>query len=129
MPSTARKTNKITKQLQANHTGNVLEHRLMIQNATKGKRSGPQRARPCAYDKRAVLPGSVRVIEVDGDSYSRLPNGKLLQENWMDVYEWFTGVRAPKDWLVGLNRTVPDTFSVNDMYLFVLEGWCLVFVG
>ena len=32
----------------------------------------------------------------------------------MNVHEWFGGGRVPTDWLDGLNRAAPDTFSVND---------------
>ena len=51
---------------------------------------------------------------MDGERYVKLPDENLLQESWMDVYDWFAGGRAPNEWIVGLNRTAPDTFSACD---------------
>ena len=41
----------------------------------------------------------------------KLPNKNLLQENRMDIYDWFAGGRAPKEWIVGRNRTAAYTCS------------------
>ena len=92
------------------HQGKVLEHRLKIQQATKGKVRGPQRPRPRVHGERAVLSMSGGFVEVDGERCVKLPNENLLQESWMDFYDWFAGGRAPTEWIVVLNRTAPDTF-------------------
>ena len=114
MPSTTKRIAKITERSQANLKGQVLEYRLKIQKATQGKVRGPQKPRAQVHDERAVLSMSGEFVEVDGERYVKLPDGNLLQESWVDIHDWFAGGRAPKEWILGLNKTAPDTFTASD---------------
>ena len=88
--------------------------RLTIQKATKGKRRGPQVAKARVQDDRAVFARSKGMKVVDGENYVMLVSGNLLPDEWIDIYEWYTGGRAPKDWLDRLNRTAPSSFTDID---------------
>ena len=105
---------KITERSQANLEGEVLHRRLKIQKATKGKVRGPQKPRAKVQDEMAVISVSGGLVEIDGEKYVKLPNGNLLQESWMDIYDWFAGDRAPKEWILGQNKTAPQTFTASD---------------
>ena len=43
-----------------------------------------------------------------------LESGNLLPEKWLDIYEWFLGGKAPRDWLDRLHKTAPSGFSDLD---------------
>ena len=66
------------------------------------------------YDERVALSVSREFVEVDRERYVKLPNDNLLQESWVDIYDWFADGRAPKEWILGLNKTAPDTFIASD---------------
>ena len=43
------------------------------------------------------MSGDGGFVLVNEEQYSlRLPNGNLLPEVWVDIYEWFAGGMAPK---------------------------------
>ena len=46
-----------------------------------------------------------------------LATRNLLSERWLDIYEWFLGGRAPKDWLDRFSKTAPSEFSEIDNVL------------
>ena len=51
---------------------------------------------------------------VDGERFVVLASGKLLPEDWKDIYDWFWGGRAPKDWYDRFAKTAPNSFSAVD---------------
>ena len=32
----------------------------------------------------------------------------------LDIYDWFAGGRAPKEWILGLDKTAPQIFTASD---------------
>ena len=58
--------------------------------------------------------GEGGTVQFNGVSYSKLASGSLLPEVWQDIFEWFAGGVAPKEWREGLCRTAPATFSSSD---------------
>ena len=75
---------------------------------------GYQKPRAQVHDRRTVLSVSGGFVEVSRERHVKLPNGNLLQESCIDIYDWFAGDRAPKEWILGLNKTPPDTFIASD---------------
>ena len=49
--------------------------------------------------------------EVDGERYVVLSSSDLFLENMKDVYEWYVGGKAPKDWINYFRRTELSLFS------------------
>ena len=114
MPSHKQRINKITKRSQGNLKGEVMSSRLTIQRATKGKRRGPQKTKALRCDDRTVLAGNKGLKLVGGENHVELDNGHLMPIIWVDIYECYTGGKAPKDWLDRLNQTAPDSFTDID---------------
>ena len=100
-----------TARTQSNLKGAVLEPRLAIQKKIKGKKRGPQRPRVRTLDKSRVALGDGGNMVFRGECYFNLPSGNLLAQDWQDIYEWFAGGVAPKQWREALKRTVPETIS------------------
>ena len=61
--------------------------------------------------------GGGGVVELDGERDVKLPSGNLLLECWIVIYVWFEGGKAPKEWIVRLNKTAPAVFSVDDQLM------------
>ena len=57
----------------------------------------------------ALGAGTVRVV--DGVSYVFLGSGYLLRKAWIDIYEWFAGGKAPKEWMDRFRKTKPVGIS------------------
>ena len=53
----------------------------------------------------------VAIVEYEDDRYVRLTNGILIPEKWLDIYEWFAGKKAPKEWVERMARSAPQTRS------------------
>ena len=114
MPSHTKRIDKVTERSQANLKGEVLESRLVIQNAKKSRKSGPRRPRALNHDGRVVRIVTDKYIEVDGESYVVLSSENLLVKKWVDIFAWFAGGRAPQDWIDRFNSTAPDAYTDVD---------------
>lgn len=114
MPSHRQRINKITERSQGNLKGEVMSSRLIIERKTKGKRRGPQKSKARGQDDRTVLAGTKGLKIVGGENHVVLDSGHLMPVMWIDIYEWYTGGKAPKDWLDRLNRTAPSSFTDID---------------
>ena len=114
MPSYTKRIDKIAERSQGNLKGKVMESRLVIQKAKKSRISGPRKTRALYQDGRDVRIVTEQYIEVDGESYVVLKSGNLLVRKWVDIFEWFAGGRAPRDWLDRFNTTAPDTYTDVD---------------
>ena len=88
-----------------------MEPRLVIPRIIKGKKSGLQRPRVGTLDERCVALGDGGTVVLKGECYFKLPSVNLLAKDWQDIYKWFAGGMAPKQWREALNRTVPETIS------------------
>ena len=99
---------------QGNIKGPVLEAKLKTQYSIKGKRRGPQQKKAMVTEDRYVVGNGGGVHEIDGERYVLLPTGNLLPECWMDIYEWFEGGKAPKEWVIRMGYSAPDGFTVFD---------------
>ena len=51
----------------------------------------------------------VDIVVYGDDMYVRLTNGTLMLEKWLDIYEWFTGKKAPREWVERMARSAPQT--------------------
>ena len=105
---------KWNERSQVNLKGEVVGHKKEIVNKIKGNKRGPYGARSRTFDDREVLlrAGSIRVV--GGERFVVLASGKLLPEDWKDIYDWFWGGRAPKDWFDRFAKTAPNSFSAVD---------------
>jgi len=73
---------------------------------------------------------SISAIQEHGDDYRRgkMPRGSIAAEDercreleqsgfgrrivkWLDIYEWFAGKKAPKDWVERMTKSAPETRS------------------
>ena len=54
------------------------------------------------------------IKEVGGERYIVLGSGNWLPEQWLDIYEWFLGGKAPGDWISRLRKTAPSDFKDDD---------------
>ena len=99
MHSNTQRVKKITQRAQGNLKAEVLQSRLDIQKKCTGKKRGKYAPRAHQSDTMSICfkPGTVTVI--GGVRYVVLVSGNLLPEVWADLYEWFLGGKAPKDWL------------------------------
>ena len=114
MPTDKKRIKKIAEGLQGNLKGEVATSRLEILRKRKGKERGPYKARRVQRHGRAVISCGRLTREIEGDAYFVLNSGNLLLERWRDVYEWYLGGRAPKDWIEQFNRTAPEYFTEVD---------------
>ena len=105
---------KIAERTQGNLKGEVLDSRLAISDKRKGKQRGPYKARRIHRNGRAVISCDYVMREIEKDRYIVLRSGNLLLEDWMDVYEWYLGGKAPWDWIERFNSTAPGSFSEID---------------
>ena len=91
-----------------------MESTLAIQNRIKGGKRGPYKPRVQEDDGTELLSGVRLIREVRGESYVVLSSGNLLPEKWHDIYEWYGGGKAPKDWINRLQMTEPGSFNDVD---------------
>ncbi len=49
--------------------------------------------------------------ELDRERHVVIDSGNMIPDKWIDVYDWFVGGKAPKDWLNRFNYTSPTTFT------------------
>ena len=107
MPNTKQRVHTTTSREQGNTKGPIPEARLHVQKVSTGNKRGPQQAKARAVEGGDIM-GDERVFaELDGERYVKLPNGNLLLECWIDIYEWFEGGKAPNEWIVRLNKSAP----------------------
>ena len=111
MPSRKKRIEKITERSQGNLKGDVVESTLAIQNRIKGGKRGPYKPRVQEDDETELLSGVGLIWEVRRESCVVLSSGNLLPEKWHDIYEWYGGGKAPKDWINRLQMTEPDLFN------------------
>ena len=114
MPTDKKRVEKIAERAQGNLKGEVVNGRLDILKKRKGKERGPYKARRVEYDGRAVISRGHVIKEIEGEKYVVLNSGNLLPEDWRDVYEWYLGGKAPRNWIDRFNMTAPDSFSQVD---------------
>ena len=105
---------KWNERSQVNLKGEVVGHKKEIVNKIKGNKRGPYGARKRTFDDREVLSGAGSIRVVNGERFFVLASGKLLPEDWKDIYDWFWGGRAPKDWYDRFADTAPISFSAVD---------------
>ena len=110
---------KINERGQANLKGEVLNNQLAIYKTITGKKRGPYKARVQCQDGRILETGSLEIRQIDGEQYVVLPCGSLLREEWALFYDWFSGGKAPKDWLERLDKTAPARFTDFDRVMEV----------
>ena len=65
-------------------------------------------------DKRNLKMAAEEVVEFGGNLYVKLANGYLLPRDWRDIYEWFGGGVAPRNWREALQSTEPVGFTEID---------------
>ena len=53
----------------------------------------------------------VDIVVYEDDRYIRLTTGTLIPEKLLDIYEWFAGKKAPKEWIERMMRSAPQTRS------------------
>ena len=53
----------------------------------------------------------VDIVVYEDDRYVRLTNGTLIPEKWLDIYEWFAGKKAPKEWIERMTRSASQARS------------------
>ena len=92
----------------------ILEPKLAIKKEIRGNKRGPYKQRVMRLDGRHVRLGEGVCVQFDGEQYLELQNGNMLPEVWQDIYEWYAGGVAPKEWIEKIARTVPETFLGND---------------
>ena len=92
-------TQKIAERSQVNLNGEVVDKKLEISKRCKGKERGPYGRRMRRNENQVVLRSEQSVREVDGERFVVLNSGNLLPEKWLDIYEWFLGGKAPRDWI------------------------------
>ena len=111
---------------QSNLKGDILEEKLVLQNAIVGKKRGPQKPRVHASDGVTVVASAGGYMEFKGESYFVLSNGNLLPREWEDIYQWFAGGLALKDWKEYLAKTAPSVFTEKDKAKEGLTQWTVV---
>ena len=114
MVSQEQRVQKMAQRSQGNLKCDVIEGRLEIAERCKGKKRVPYRPRSGRRETQEVMSVSGAVREVRGERFVVLASGNLLPERWLDIYEWFLGGRAPKNWLDQFSKTAPSNFSELD---------------
>jgi hypothetical protein len=111
MSSHEQRINKINERAQRHLKGEVIKCRLQIDTKATTKRRGPYKPRPVALDDRTVVHRSTTVKELDGERHVVIESGNMIPDNRIDIYDWFVGGKAPKDWLNRSNSMAPTTFT------------------
>ena len=101
----------------------MLEEKLVLQSSIVGKKRGPQKARVRASDEVMVVASVGGYLEFKGESYFVLTNGNLLPKIWEDIYQWFAGGLAPKEWKESLAKTAPLRFTEKNRAKEGLTQW------
>ena len=114
MPSNSRRINKIAERSQGNLKGDVMRRRIQIRDTTTKKKRGTYKARRTNEDHRTIVSITEQVRVVDGEEYTVLQSGSLLLKKWSDIFEWFCGGKAPRDWMNRFQITAPGGFSAID---------------
>ena len=123
MPTTEKRVEVTNARTQSNLKGDILEEKLVLQSSIVGKKRGPQKARVRASDEVMVVTSVGGYLEFKGESYFVLTNGNLLPKIWEDIYQWFAGGLAPKEWKESLAKTAPLRFTEKDRAKEGLTQW------
>ena len=76
-----------------------------------GKKRGKYAPRTREDDNVKVVSSVLEVEVYEGERYVKLTNGTFISEKWLDVYEWYVGRKAPKEWVEQMGRSVPELRS------------------
>ena len=87
---------------------------MAINEEIKGKKRGPYKKRMIRMADEELLSEMRSCRELDGERVVVLGSGNLLYEEWIDIFDWFSGGTAPKDWLFCFSKTAPGDFSEID---------------
>jgi len=123
MPTTEKRVEVTNARTQSNLKGDVLEEKIALRNSITGKKRGPQKTRVRASDEVIVVDSSGGYVEFKGVSYFVLSNGNLLPKIWEDLYQWFAGGIAPKEWKESLAKTAPAVFTEKDKAKEGITQW------
>ena len=114
MPNKKQRVHTTTSREQGNIKWPILEARLNVWKVSAGNKRGPYQAKARAVEGGVIMGDERGFAELDGESYVKLPNGNLLLECWIDIYEWFEGSKAHNKWIVRLNKSAPTGFSEHE---------------
>ena len=111
MPVTAQRQKKVNERLQGNLKAEVANNSALVREKTTGakrKKYGPRKR----YDDRTKVVSSVADTLVFKDEVLfALPDTSLLPEKWRDVWDWYGGRHAPKEWRERLARSAGDAMT------------------
>ena len=114
MPTTSTRIETTNARTQANLNGEVLNHKVKLQDAIKGKKRETYKARIRKVDDMRLATVGNNCVEFKGEVYLKLASGNLLPQAWGDLYHWFASAIAPREWRERLASTAPSSFSSLD---------------
>ena len=114
MPTTSTRIETTNARTQSNLNGEVLDHKVELQDSLKGKKRGTYKARVRLIDEMRLSSIEDDCVEFKGEMYLKLTSGNLMPKVWGDLYHWFGSAIAPKEWREGLASTAPSSFSSVD---------------
>jgi len=114
MPITLTRIETTNARTQTNLIGEVLNHKVQLQDDVKGKKRGTYEARVRMSDEIILSSVGDACVEFKGEMCLKLTSGNLLPRVWEDLYTWFGLAMAPKEWRQGLASTAPSSFSGVD---------------
>ena len=111
VPQIERRVNLISGRDQVNLKTSVYDPNMKILKKSIGSPRGKYKPRERYNNNTKVVTSVVDIVVCKDDRYVRFTNGKLIPEKLLDVYEWFAGKKAPKEWIEQMARSVPETRS------------------
>ena len=114
MPMISTRIETMNAWTQASLNGEVLNHKVQLQDELKGNERGPYKSRVRMADKMTLSSVGDDCVEFKGEMYLKLTSGNLLPKEWEDLYKWFSPAMAPREWRQSLASTAPSYFSGVD---------------
>ena len=107
MPQNEKRCQLISARSQGNLKQSTYAPKMKILEKCSGKKRGKYAPRTRKDDNVKVVSSVLEVEVYEGERYVKLTNGTFIPEKWLDVYEWYVGRKAPKEWVERMGRSVP----------------------
>jgi len=111
MPVTTQRQKKVNERLQGNLKAEVVNNSALVKEKTTGAKCKRYRSRKRDDDRTKVVSSVTDTMVFKDEVLFALPDTSLLPEKWRDVWDWYGGRHAPKEWRERLARSAREDMT------------------